>query len=86
MTKNENVRFLEKAVVYIESLKDGMLKEELYDETPKFAYRIEQAIDKAYNFLDEGDEKMEILDKTSDIMRRENRIKKPLIKRRGENI
>ena len=45
--KIENVRFLEKAVAYIESLKDRMLKEELYDGTPKFACRIKQAIDRA---------------------------------------
>ena len=74
--KIENVRFLEKAVAYIESLKDGMLQEELYDEIPKFACRIQKAIDKAEDFLDKEVEKMEILDKPTDIMRRENRTMK----------
>ena len=56
--KSNKIKFIKRAAKYIESLADETEKEENYDELPEFCDEVEQALEKAVEYLREEEGKL----------------------------
>ena len=74
----DKVKLIRGAAEYVESLTDDTDKEEVYKEQPELVDKIDQALEKATEYLREEEDKIEILEKASEVLNKGRKITRSL--------
>ena len=74
----DKIKLIRGAAEYVESLADDTEKEEVYKEQPELVDKIDQALEKAMEYLREEEDKTEILEKASEVLNKGKKIKRSL--------